>query len=316
MPFKEIYAVSFENLNLHPHLNLLNWPDMQLMVTPDSQGEWLPHWAGTTLRITRGPVVDATTPAVKNNAFVVPPVGSLPIESRLLLRATFDSPLAEGFDSDGNLHPIPSFGTGSDHGPLGGEFEDPGKSVVIDPDPNAAPAIPASQLSIPEPWAVALNIGVDGNFLSDTTLHMTCQFNRRPPTGVRLNTPSGLQTDQANYLESPLNYKSYQGGLISPFDDRWIQPPVFSLAHSFCGIAGNDGEILHTSGSGFLKLTRIWPPELRDHRVYSSRSLTDDTEDIITSIGALGVTVATNTGVGRMSARLRSFSVWINEPLP
>jgi hypothetical protein len=320
MPFKEIYAVSFENGNLHPHLNVNDWDDMQRSpATPDNQAEWLPHWAGTTFRITRGPVVADDTPDAKNSVFVVPPAGSLSIESRVLLRATFDSPLAEGFDTNGNLHPIPSFGSGPDHGPLGGEFEEPGKSVVIPGDPNSAPALPASQLSITEPWAVTLNVGVDGDFIPDTTVHLTCQFNRRAPSGVRVNTPSALEnnlpTEQADYLESPLNYSSYQGGLIAPGDDRWIQPPVFSLAHSFCGVGANANDIRHTSGTGFLKLTRISPPELRDHRVYTSSSLIHDGTSEIRSIGALGISVVTGSGVGRLSARLRSFSVSINNPL-
>ncbi|HSE41969.1 MAG TPA: hypothetical protein VLH08_14490, partial [Acidobacteriota bacterium] len=139
-------------------------------------------------------------------------------------------------------------------------------------------------------------------------------FNRLAPTGVRLNTPFSLQSDQPAYLESPLNYKSYQGGLLAPYDDRWIAPPILSLAHSFCGIGAND--IAHTSGCGFLKLTRIWPPELRDHRVYSSNTLIHQGSAAITSVGALGVSIATLRGEGRVSARLRSFSVSINHALP
>jgi hypothetical protein len=315
MPFKEIYAVSFEYHNLHPNLNLYNWPDMQEIATPANQAQSQADWAGTTFLITRGPVIDPVPPTAMSSVFVIPPADSLPIESRLLLRATFDKPMAEFFDADGNLHPVPSLGTGPDHGPLGGEFEEPGKSVAIEPEPNTAPAIPASQLT-PEPWAVVLNAGVDGNFLTATTVFVSCQFHRRGPSGVRLNTPGSLQNDQANYLESPLNYKSYQGGLIAPRDDRWIQPPLFSLAHSFCGIGANQSEILHTSGSGFLKLTRIWPPELRDHRIYSCKSLTDDSANMITSIGAVGISIVTNSGIGRLSARFRSFSVSINDPLP
>ncbi|HSE40821.1 MAG TPA: hypothetical protein VLH08_08650, partial [Acidobacteriota bacterium] len=179
MPFKEIYAVNFANGNLDPFSNLNNWPSMELsMATPANQAKWIPDWAGIMFQITRGPNTDNDTPPAISSVFVVPPVGSLSIESRILLRATFDKPLAEGFDPDNNLHPIPSFGTGPDHGPLGGEFEEPGKSVVIESDPNISPALPASQLTIPEPWVVALNIGVDGLFIPDATAIVTCQFNR------------------------------------------------------------------------------------------------------------------------------------------
>jgi hypothetical protein len=316
MPFKEIYAVNFANFNLHPHLNLYNWPDMQVLATPATQPPLQSDWAGTTFFITRGPVLNPVPPTSMHSAFVIPPADSLPIESRLLLRATFDKPMAEGFDADGNLHPIPSFGTGPDHGPLGGEFEEPGKSVAIEPDHNTGTNLSASQLTVPEPWAVILNVGVNGDFSTATTVFVSCQFHRRGPTGVRLNTPSGLQIDQSDYLESPLNYKSYQGGLIAPGDDRWIQPPLFSFAHSFSGFGANQDEILHTAGSGFLKLTRIWPPELRDHRIYSTEALTDDSANVIASIGAVGISIITNTGIGQLSVRLRSFSVSINDPLP
>jgi hypothetical protein len=144
-------------------------------------------------------------------------------------------------------------------------------------------------------------------------VHVTCQFNRQFD-GVRLNTPTGLQTDQAGLLESPLDFDRYQGGPVVLPDgtQKVVEPPIFTLEHSFCGrdAAANK----HVVGGGRLAIARTWLPEVRDHRVYSSDALRRAGPPV-SSVGALGVSLGTLKGVGTMRVRLRTFSVWFNASL-
>lgn len=314
MPFVETYAVNFSNGNIHPHLDLNGWSDMQLFPpTPDEFADRFPDSSGYTFTITRNLTVPADVPA-RNNAYLVP-VG-LPLDARLFMRVTFDLPRAEGFFL-------------FEHGPLGDEFEpiDEGSSAVrgrfadeIEPPGGLSSGLGpiGGKFSVPEPWAVVLNVSPTGDLLSDWMVNLTCQFNRNPQfNGVRLNTPTiqdigALQTDKAAPLESPLDYGIYQGGYMAfpNGTDGVVDPPIFSLEHSFCGWNAEANK--HTPGSGSLKILRTWQSDVQDHRVFSNNALPSFPGQV-ESIGALGVSLVTLSGYGRMSVRLRTFSIWMNE---
>lgn len=141
----------------------------------------------------------------------------------------------------------------------------------------------------PEPWAVALAVKFgDESFAGNEKLAaVTCQFR---PTGVRLNTPQHLEGDQAVDVISmtPVNYGA-------------LTPGHFTLEHYFCGVNAAGRQAV-----GFGTLSIGAPIGEDDQRVYSNAQLSDGSQDWI---GALGVTLATLTGNGRFSVRLRSFSV-------
>jgi hypothetical protein len=314
MPFVETYSVDFRNGNVHPHLNLNGWSDMQLFPpTPDEFADRFPDPSGYIFTITRNLTVPAEVPA-RNNAYVVP--GGLSLDLRLFMRVTFDLPRAEGFSLfdhgplEGEFEPIEG-ASSAEHGRLGGEIEPPGSL-----SPGLGPI--GGKFSVPEPWAVVLNVSPTSDLLSDWMVNLTCQFNRNPQfNGVRLNTPrvqdiGALQTDKAAPLESPLDYGIYQGGYMAfpNGTDGVVDPPVFSLEHSFCGNKAEDNK--HTPGSGSLKILRTWQSEVQDHRVFSNDALISYPGQL-TSIGALGVSLVTLSGYGRMSVRLRTFSIWVND---
>jgi hypothetical protein len=148
----------------------------------------------------------------------------------------------------------------------------------------------ANVAGVPEPWAVALNVkfGNESFVANEPMTTVTCQFNRQF-NGVRLNTPGHLEGDQAAVLVSPLNYPQ-------------LSPGRFTLAHYFCGrnAAGR-----YSTGFGTLSISP--PIDLDDERLYSSAGLSGGQQ---AWIGALGVTVVTLNGVGRITARLRNFAVW------
>lgn len=154
------------------------------------------------------------------------------------------------------------------------------------PDAQHTPAA----AGVPEPWAVALNVKFGNeNFIANEPMTtVTCQFNRQF-NGVRLNTPGHQEGDQAAVLVSPLNYPQ-------------LSPGRFMLGHHFCGrnAAGR-----YSIGLGTLSISP--PIGLDDERMYSSVGLSGGQQ---TWIGALGVTVVTLNGAGRITARLRSFTVW------
>jgi hypothetical protein len=149
------------------------------------------------------------------------------------------------------------------------------------------------------PWAVALNvkIGSQNDAPTDKRVTVTCQFNKTTGNGVRLNTPGHLQGDMSTPLDSPLDYANY-----------W--PPnatnLFSLESAFCGLkaspppAGNG----YCIGSGTMTIGNR-----RDHRVQSSVAFSGAGTQ--TWIGALGIVLVTQTGVGQIMIRLRTFSVSI-----
>lgn len=316
MPFVEMYSVNFGNGNVHPHVDVNGWSDMALFPsTPDATADRSPDASGYNFRITRELSVPAGTSA-RNSAYVVPPAGGLSLDTRLLLRATFDRPSAEGFSL-------------ADHGPLGGEVEPiaaaasakraspRGKAESREVSRTLSPGPSVADVSVPEPWAVALSVSPTSDLLSDRMVNLTCQFNR-VFDGVRLNTPKdpqgtgSLQADKAACLESPLDYGLYQGGYMAfpNGTDGVVDPPIFSLEHSFCGWNAETND--HTPGSGTLKIYRSWQPEVQDHRVFSSDAIASYPGQV-TAIGALGVSLVTLSGFGRMSVRLRTFSIWVNE---
>jgi hypothetical protein len=149
--------------------------------------------------------------------------------------------------------------------------------------PNAVPP-PQPNTGTPEPWAVALNVkfGNENFVANEPMVPVTCQFNRRL-NGVRLNTPGHEEGDQATILVSPLNYTPHP-------------PPVFLLEHYFCGFraAGR-----YSIGHGSLTIKP--PATTKDQRVYSNKALSGGQQ---TWIGALGVTLVTLDGFGKIMVRL------------
>ena len=138
-------------------------------------------------------------------------------------------------------------------------------------------------------WAVALNLkfGSETFLVTEPMVTVTCQFR---PNGVRLNTPGHLEGDQAAMLVTPLDYPT-------------LSPGRFQLDHYFCGVnaAGR-----YSTGFGSLNID---PPIRKgDQRLYSSAGLSGGGQ---AWIGALGVTLVTLNLPGTMTARLRSFSVWM-----
>ena len=317
MPFVKTYDVDFANGNLHPNLNLLNWPDLTM------SGDVTKTTEGLILHVVRGPVTDenlGTHPPLtsidtvelpgssslpKSSVFIKVPGRGLPLDTRLFMSITFDLPNAEEFLPD-NI-PVPpvrplSGNLSGTHGPFGGGggIEFPG----------------------PEPWAVVLSISPTSDLSSEYSVHTTCQFHK-VFNCVRLNTPSSqgirrLQSDQAAPLESPLNYSSYRGGytVLPNGSEIQTEPPLFTLSTSFCG--WDTIKLGHSVGCGFLKISRSWRPEVEDHRVFSNNSfipILDPETPSRNAIRALGISVATQQGIGRMSARIRSFSLSFNNSI-
>ena len=306
MPFdRELYAVNFNNGNLTPHVNPNGWPAMVLFPAENNQTAEISN-DNLGLRLLIKPTTDT---GASIDVMVFPP-GGVEINSRHLLRVTFDLPWAEGFPlgtggpEDGVFEPIPS-------------LSDQSSQVVgyESLDQSAASTVSGPQFTTPESWAVVLSFSPQ-DFLSSAAANVTCQFN---PAGVRVNTPGPLQivdpingsADRANVLIRPLDYHLFQ--------ERGDRVALFTLEHSFCGY--NAEAIGHTAGCGFLTVAIPVVPSsqaeevLQDHRVYTSDKLTS-VRPRISTVPTLGVSLGTQTGVGRMSVRLRSFAVWVNDPLP
>lgn len=204
------------------------------------------------------------------NSVLVAPPGGLTPGVRIMTRVTFDLPFAAGI-----------------------------------PNPNGGGT------TFPEAWAVALANSQGVTLAEVEAVHLTCQFFRRGSrNGVRLNTPSGIQKDQAALLVEPIDYNSFQGLPNPPHGPANNPPglvPLFTLEHSFSD--GRDGGLSYLPGWGSLRIYRNPQYDKSDHRVY----VTDDL--IAGPLLAAGVTVVTLSALGRMQARLRTFSVLINTPL-
>jgi hypothetical protein len=260
MPFEEIYAVDLaNNTAMTPRIDKFGWKEMKHVdEAPLGQDE---H--GMTFQ----------TPNKHQGVFVRPPVGSLSIESRILVELTFD--------------------------------------------------LPTQVAGTPLLWAVTVDLANDENLLATAeSATASCQFNHRDrPFGVRLNTPSALEkpdapgltfvsadlADQAAFLDNPVDFHGNMN--LSKY---WPTPTLFTLSLSYCGVKA--GKLGYTSGNTSLKMEddgRV-PLNLNDHRVYTSLFPIPNN-----SIGVLGAGVSVGRkSVGTVSARLRTFSVRINVPLP
>lgn len=174
------------------------------------------------------------------------------------------------------------------------EFDLPYAQLAYIPQPSAiGPQPPPTGTDWPTPWAVGLLVkSGDENDTGDPKIPVTCQFNRTV-NAVRLNSPKpgSLQNDQAGNLDAPVDYARY-----------WTppgNPPRFTMEFAFCG---HDAiTVGHSVGSGSLAIDTK-----KDQRVFSSTALSTSGQ---TSIGALGVSLVTQSGVGHIMVRLRSFSV-------
>jgi len=183
----------------------------------------------------------------------------------------------------------------------------------------------------PEPWAVGAKIkkfanSVDTSKPDEPTIAVTCQFRS---TGVRLNTPLALQTDNsrtATDLDSPLDYGRYEAPQVMDPDappSGPSSPTRFVLQFLFCGVQAvpNPSSTRHPLGYavgwGLLSIgTKT------DQRVLSHDSLWSNTEppidlSAVHTIGAFGASVVTQ-GHGTVRARLRTFAVdlWLTAGTP
>jgi hypothetical protein len=288
VPPVESYSVNFANGNLRPHWNSYLWDAMKEgESSPDDSPNSWGDYAGLNLTISRAITtsLDATTgrPPATKSVYLIPPPGVVTLDNRLMMRVEFDLPLAEPWvaspaDKRATLQPFAGDSTG------------------------------------PEPWAVALNVkfGYENDRTTDRAVTVTCQFSR-DDDGVRLNTPGSLQKgERAGCLDSPLDYAKYQARRDSEILDKLYPPKRFILEHAFCGYGAAAAANGHTPGSGSLIIRQAgWFPEpdKTDHRVYSSSALSAVGEPE-TSIGALGVSLVTAIGVGRLTVRLRTFTLF------
>ncbi len=320
MPFIETYAIDFSQLSsleaLTPQTDTLGWQGMQSASSPAAvQPTMSADEGGLNLAVTRDGITGGGGSA-QLSIYVAPPIGSVPLRTRLFIRATFDRPQGVGFGTGPIGDPPGNVGsatrrTFAGHGPSAAEsVESAGvasRNSALFPD------------AAPEPWALGLNVAPSGIVPDPNMINVTCQFHRNPD-GVRLNTPTGLQLDQPSNLESPLDYGRYQGGYMAFPDgtDGVVDPPIFTLEHSFCGWGWDTLEdaLKHNPGAGFLKINRTYPPhEVWDHRAYSTNKLRGAEPPPVVHVGAVGVTLVTQQGFGRISVRLRTFSVSFN-PVP
>ena len=289
MPADQIYSVDFANGNLTPSVDELNWGDMLPGHSAPESGHAFNSQAeseGLRLRISRA---DGSGTFVSNSVYVIPSsihpptssaharavgelLGDHPLGTRLLLKVEFDSPNASPFPHPEKIDPLK-----------------------------------------PEAWAVVLKLKLSDNpndAKADAVVNVTCQFNNKDNPnageGARLNTPGSEQRDQAAPLDAPLDYDQYQGSSSR-------RPTLFVLEHAFCGIQAGpapvpattnlNAPVGHSAGCGFLNIGGK-----KDLRVFSSTGLSQVAN---ASIGALGIAVITQSGVGKISVRLRRFSVAI-----
>ena len=149
------------------------------------------------------------------------------------------------------------------------------------------------------PWAVALNVklGNQNDAPTDKKVTVTCQFNKVTSNGVRLNTPGSVQGDMSTPLDTPLDYANYWPASATN---------LFSLESAFCGIKTSPppAGVGHCVQNGAMTIGNR-----RDQRVGSSVAFSAAAAQ--TWIGALGIVLVTQTGVGQIMIRLRTFSVSI-----
>jgi hypothetical protein len=273
----EAYAVNFANGNLQPHFNPYGWPDVRLSAQTPGVTAASADSKGYRLSCM------ATGGELANSLYLVLPQPSpavlgtptLPADVRAYLRVVFDLPHAVGAD---------------------------GSSAFA------------------QAWAVSANLRIDRNIDSPSVqqLNVTSQFVSGSSSGVtiegvRLNTPGSLQQiDQQRRLDGPLDYARYQPVRFGPFFE--LPGAIFVLDHAFCGYAAATNG--HTPGSGKLRIRWFFGADKRDQRVYSSQELMKTAPlPAGATIGAVGVSIATLTGVGTFGARVRSFQLWLDRAL-
>lgn len=170
MPPREVFSVNFRNGNLTP-VTTLNWGTQ--VMGGSANGGYSVQQTSRGLRLHATRAADATT-LVANSIYLLPPVGALPLASRLRLRVWFEQPWAE---------------------PL------PGSSV---PPENWAVALVVKfkdEVDLPEndPFAA---VTCQFRRTADDS------------GGVRLNAVGELQKDQAGYIDRPINYHRYRAGCL------------------------------------------------------------------------------------------------------
>lgn len=267
MPPVLAYSVDFSHGNLTPSVDTKGWGDMkQGNSGAGDKPENFSDSKGITLSVFRAPGTPNGHDA-SNSIYVVPPAGSLNVQSRLLLHAEFDSPWAQ-----------------TAYTPL---------------TPTNYQTFGSNTVQAGSPWAIALGakFGNENDLPTDKRVVVTCQFNNATMNGARLNTPGFLQGDAAALLDTPLDYANY-----------W--PPsntnLFVLENLFCGVksAHTPAGLGYSVGCGELSIGNRG-----DQRAYSNAGLSDTGAP--TSIGALGITLVTQNGIGQIIIRLRKFSVSI-----
>jgi len=273
----EAYAVNFAAGNLHPHVNPYGWPDVRL--TQQTPGVTAASADSKGFRLS----CTATGGELANSLYLVLPQSSpsvlgppaLPADVRAFIRIVFDLPHAAG--------------------------------------PDGSPVFTQA-------WAVSANLRIDRDVDNRSTqqLNVTSQFVSGSNSGVtiegvRLNTPGSLQQiDQARRLDGPLDYTRYEPVRFGPF--LVFPGATFVLDHAFCGYAAATNG--HTPGSGKLRIQWFFGADKRDQRVYSSMELMKDQPlPTGTTIGAVGVSIATLSGVGTFGARVRTFQLWLDRAL-
>jgi hypothetical protein len=160
-----------------------------------------------------------------------------------------------------------------------------------------------------ESWAVALTAKLEGSAVdlpTDTYFAVTCRFERSDESnGVRLNGVKELQADRTAYLDSPLNYHAYRAGCLG-----FGRAPQFLLEMNFCGKQSGPiptGQQDDPPKLGYAVVSAsLSIADRADHHVLSTNNLTTDRQ---THIGALGVALATLSGVGQYRVRLRRFAI-------
>jgi len=207
--------------------------------------------------------------SVSNSRYVVLPPNALPIATRLIMHAEFDLP-----------------------------------------DTPQVPGLPPSSLPA---WAVGLRVKFGGadDVMGEPFAIVTCQFQLDNITvpGVRLNTPGSEQRDQADNLDTPIDYAKYRGH-ASPNASPAVAnahglPTLFSLDYAFGGAPVGPAPG-HAVGCGALSIgTKT------DQRVFSTTTLGSSNQSWI---GALGISLSTSKGEGTIAVRLRLFSVSLIAP--
>jgi hypothetical protein len=197
MPPVLIYKVDFSNGNLAPSLDAHGWGAMQIGSSgAGDKPEKFSDSKGLTLSIYRAPGTPAGHDA-NHSVYVLPGANVLPVATRLLMRAEFDSPWAR-----------PNY-------------------VQLSPTNYQTQGSNTTQAG--SPWAVGIGpkFGGVNDTPADKRIPVTCQFNNVTTNGVRLNTPGHVQGDMSTPLVSPLDYADFWPANATN---------LFTLEQAYCGL--------------------------------------------------------------------------------